>query len=164
VFQAVAVIGAHAHVGVDIEPGDVRAPLAHDCRLGIFTAASQPQHPTSSAWTGGDQSLHGGIRQIIERCLPVVVRAFEVPQVARDLAADRAGDARDIFIAGGRQRMEQHGSVRLLRVHAVHRDGMEVNVQVQRRAKALHHGQAAELQPAAQLVPAGSLQRARKKP
>jgi hypothetical protein len=76
-LEAIAIFGAHAQVGVHVESGDVRAPFAHDRGFGILTAAPQPQHAAASAWTGGDQALHGGIRQMVEGRLRLVVRALE---------------------------------------------------------------------------------------
>jgi hypothetical protein len=41
VFEAVAVIGAHADVGVNIESSDLRAALAYDRGFGILAGAAQ---------------------------------------------------------------------------------------------------------------------------
>jgi hypothetical protein len=79
VFKAVAVIGAHAHVGVHVEAGDVCAPLADDRGLGILAGASQAQHTAASARTCRDQALHGGIGQMVESHLPVLVFPSELP-------------------------------------------------------------------------------------
>jgi hypothetical protein len=58
-FEAVAIIGAHAHVGMHVETGDLRASLAHDRSLGVLAGTSQAQHATASARTPRDQALHG---------------------------------------------------------------------------------------------------------
>jgi hypothetical protein len=65
-FQAVAIVGAHAHVGVYVETSDLRASLAYDCGLGILAGTSQAQYATASARTSRDQALHGGIGQMVE--------------------------------------------------------------------------------------------------
>ena len=48
-FEAVAVIGTHADVGMHIETGDFRASLAYDCGLGILAGTSQTQYAAASA-------------------------------------------------------------------------------------------------------------------
>ena len=48
--------------------------------------------------------------------------------------------------------MEQQGPVGLLRVHAIHRDDVEMNVQIQRRPESLHDGQASRPQPTTKLA------------
>ncbi len=39
-FEAVAVVGAHAHVGVHVETGHICTSLAYDGRLGMFAGTS----------------------------------------------------------------------------------------------------------------------------
>jgi hypothetical protein len=56
-----------------IETGDLRASLAYDCGLGILAGASQAQYATASARTRRDQALHGGIGQMVEGQLLVLV-------------------------------------------------------------------------------------------
>jgi len=53
--------------------------------------------------------------------------------------------ARNVLVAGCGQRVEQHASIGLLRVHAIHRDDVEINIQIQRRTESLHDSQAAGL-------------------
>ncbi len=65
-FQTIAVIGIHAHVGVEVETGNLGAPLAYDRGLGILASAAQAQYTTASARTRRDQTLHGGIGQAVE--------------------------------------------------------------------------------------------------
>ena len=150
-FQANAIVGTHAHVRMHVETGDLRASLAYDRGLGILAGASQPQYAATSARPRRDQSLPRGIGQMVEGQLLVLVFPRELPQAACDLPAHGTGQARNVFVAGGGQRVEQHGSVGLLRVHAIHRDDVQVNIQIQRRTKSLHDGQASGLQPATQL-------------
>jgi hypothetical protein len=73
VFEAVAVVGTHANVGVHIETGDLRASLARDRGLGVLAGTSQAQYATASARTSRDQTLHGGIGQMVEGHLLVLV-------------------------------------------------------------------------------------------
>jgi hypothetical protein len=49
-----------------IETGDLRASLAYDCGLGILAGTSQTQYAATSARTSRDQTLHGGIGQMVE--------------------------------------------------------------------------------------------------
>jgi hypothetical protein len=74
------------------------------------------------------------------------------PQVARDFPAHGTCQASNVLVAGCGQRVEQHGSIGLLRVYAIHPDDVEMNIQIQRGSKSLHHGQASGLQPTAQLA------------
>jgi hypothetical protein len=127
-FKAVAVTGTHAHVGMHIETGDVCAPFAYDRGLGVLAGASQAQHATASAWTSRDQALHGGIGQMVEGQLLVLVFPRDLPQIARDLPAHGTRQARNVLVAGCGQRMEQHGPIGALCVYAVHRDHVEVNI------------------------------------
>jgi hypothetical protein len=73
VFQAVAIVGAHAHIRVNIETGDLRTSLAYDCSLGILAGASQAQYAAASARARRNQALHGGIGQMVKRQLVVFV-------------------------------------------------------------------------------------------
>ena len=73
VFKANAVIGPHAHVGMHIETGDLRASLAYDRGLGILAGTSQTQYAATSARTSRDQALHGGIGQMVEGQLLIFV-------------------------------------------------------------------------------------------
>jgi hypothetical protein len=57
VFEAVAIVGAHAHVGVHVETGDLRASLAHDRSLGILADASQTRYAAASARPRRDQAI-----------------------------------------------------------------------------------------------------------
>jgi hypothetical protein len=152
VLEAVSIFGTHAHVGVHVETGDIRASLAYDRGLGVLGGTSQTQHAAASARTSRDQPLHGGIGQMVEGQLLVLVFPSELPQVARDLPAHGARQARNALVAGCGQRVEQHGSIGPLRVHTIHHDGVEMNIQIQRRAESLHDGQASGLQPTAQLA------------
>ena len=61
VFEAISIVGPHAHVGVHIGTGDLHAALAHDRSLGILAGASQAQHTTASARASGDHALHRSI-------------------------------------------------------------------------------------------------------
>ena len=54
VFEAVAIVGAHVHVCVNIETGDLRASLAYDRGLGILAGTSQAQHAATSPQTRRD--------------------------------------------------------------------------------------------------------------
>jgi hypothetical protein len=56
-----------------IETGDLRASLAYDCGLGILAGTSQAQYAATSARGGCDQALHGGIGQMLEGQLLVLV-------------------------------------------------------------------------------------------
>jgi hypothetical protein len=112
-FEADAIIGAHAHVRVHVESGDVRAPFAHDHCFGILTAASQAQHAAAPAWTGGDQALHGSVGQMVKRQLLFLVFSRELAQVARDLSAHGTRHARNVLVTGCGQRVEQPGAWRL---------------------------------------------------
>jgi hypothetical protein len=85
VLEAVAVIRAYANVRVNIETGDLRASFTYDRGLGILAGTSQTQYATASARTSRDQALHGGIGQMVEGQLLVLVFPREPPQVARDL-------------------------------------------------------------------------------
>jgi hypothetical protein len=151
-FEALAVIGTHAHVGVHVETGDVCASFAYDCGHGILAGDSQAQHAAASARTSRDQALHRGIGQIVEGQLLILVFPREPPQVASDLPAHGTRQVRNILVAGCGQRMEQHSSIGLLRVHTIHHDGVKMNIQIQRRSKSLHDGQTSGLQPTAQLA------------
>jgi hypothetical protein len=73
VFEAGAVTGAHAHVGVHVETGDLCAPLANDRGLGTLAGTSQAQYATTSPRTRRDQSLHRGIGQVVEGQLLIFV-------------------------------------------------------------------------------------------
>ena len=150
-LEAIAVIGTHAHVGVHVETGDVCASLAHDRDLSVLAGTSQMQYATASARPSRDQPLHGGIGQMVEGQL-VLVFPRELPQVASDLPAHGTRQARNALVAGCGQRVEQHGSIGLLRVHTIHHDGVKMNIQIQRRSKSLHDGQTSGLQPTAQLA------------
>ena len=101
------IAAAHAHIRVHIETGDLRASLAYDCGLGVRTSTSQAQHATASARTRRDQSLHGGIGQMAEGQLLVLVFPRELPQVAGDLPAHGTRQTRNVLVAGCGQRMEQ---------------------------------------------------------
>jgi hypothetical protein len=57
VFQAVAIVGAHAHIRVNIEAGDLRTSLAYDCSLGILAGTAQAQYATAAARARRDQAL-----------------------------------------------------------------------------------------------------------
>ena len=83
---------------------------------------------------------------MVERQLLVLVFPSELPQVACDLPANGMGQACDILVAGSGQRVEQHASIGLGRVHTVHRENVKMNLQIQRRPKSLHDSQAAGLQ------------------
>ena len=64
---------SHLHVGVNIETGDFRASFSYDRGLGILAGASQTQYAAASARTSRDQPLHGGIGQMVEGQLLVLV-------------------------------------------------------------------------------------------
>ena len=127
-LEAIAVIGTHAHVRVHIETGHLRASLAYDRGLGILAGTSQAQYAAASARTRREKALHGGIGQMVEGHLLVLVLPPELPQVARHLPAYSTRQARSFLVAGRGQRVEQYGFVRLLRVHAIHRDAVEMNI------------------------------------
>jgi hypothetical protein len=86
-LEANAIVGAYPHVRVHIKSGDIRASLAYDCGLGIFTGAAQTQHAAASAWTRGDQPLHRRIGQMVKGQLLLLVFSRVLPQVACDLSA-----------------------------------------------------------------------------
>ena len=56
---------------------------------------------------------------MVEGQLLSLVLPSELPQIARDLPAHGTGQARNVLVAGCRQRMEQHASIGLLCVHAI---------------------------------------------
>ena len=65
-LEAIAVIGTHAHVRVHIETGHLRASLAYDRGLGILACTAQAQYAAASTRARRDQSLYGGIGQMVE--------------------------------------------------------------------------------------------------
>ena len=50
VFEAIAIVGAHAHIRVHIETGDLCASLAYDRGLGILAGTSQAQYAADGDW------------------------------------------------------------------------------------------------------------------
>jgi len=93
---------------------------------------------------------------MVEGQLLIIVFPCELRQVARDLPAHGTCQAGNVLVAGCGQRVEQKASIGLLRVHTVHRDDVEMDIQIQRGTESLHDGQASGLQPTAQLAPPGA--------
>ncbi len=111
--------------------GNVRVGANDRDGLGVFAGTSQAQHATTSVWASRDQSLDRGIGQMVEGQLVVLIFPGELPQVASDLPAHGTGQARNVLVAGCGQRVEQNASIGLLRVHAIHYEGVKVNIQIQ---------------------------------
>jgi len=131
-------------------------PINYRCGLGILAGTSQTQYAAASARTSRDQPLHGGIGQMVEGQLLVLAFPRELSQVARDLPAHGTRQPRNVLVPGCGQRVEQHASIGLLREHAIHRDNVKMNIQIERRSKSLHDGQASGLQPTVQLALPGA--------
>ena len=75
--------------------------------FGILAGTSQAQYATAASWPRRDQALHGGIGQVVEGQLVVLVFPGEPLHVARDLPAHGTRQARDVLVAGCGQRVEQ---------------------------------------------------------
>jgi hypothetical protein len=66
-----------------VETGNLRASLAYDCGFGILSGAAQAQYAAASARARRNQALHGGIGQMVEGQLVVLVFPCEPPPDSR---------------------------------------------------------------------------------
>ena len=155
-LESAAIAGGDGHVRVQADAAHAGAALAFEGRQIVrIDAIAHAQHALARSAARGDAAGDGGAVELRQQRLVLgqgidlrgIGLGAEAPALEepRDAPGDLPHHPLDLGVLGRRQGMEAQHAVRLALVDAVEQQRVEVDVQVQRVAEALHEGDRAAL-------------------